>query len=60
MEDSKQRPFLGVHFKCCSVYARIYLNAKGTAYVGWCPRCAKQVQIKVGPGGTKDRFFVAE
>jgi hypothetical protein len=52
-------PFLGVHFTCCDVYARVYPNREGTAYVGHCPRCAKRVQFKVGPGGTDARFFTA-
>mgnify|MGYP004137151623 CR=1 FL=1 len=53
------RKFLGVHFECCSVYQRIYLNKAGTAFVGWCPRCARRVEIKVSPTGTSDRFFAA-
>lgn len=54
------RTFLGVHFTCCDVYARVYPNRNGTAYVGHCPKCAKRVQFKVGPGGTDGRFFTAE
>jgi len=49
--------FLGVHFACCDVYSRVYLNHDQTAYVGHCPQCAKQVQMKVGSGGTDARFF---
>ena len=52
------RPFLGIRFACCDVYARVYLNRDGTAYQGACPRCLiKRVSILVGPGGTSDRFF---
>jgi len=29
---------LGVHFACCSVYARVYVNQQCTHYVGHCPR----------------------
>lgn len=54
------RPSIAVHFKCCNVYLRIYLNRLGTAYFGHCPRCTRALTIKVGPGGSKSRFWTAE
>jgi hypothetical protein len=57
MEKKVERPFLGVVFKCCKVYSRIYLNKQRTAYVGWCPRCAKPIRITISPNGTDSRFF---
>lgn len=57
---SHAKPFLGVHFTCCDVYARIYPNQEWSAYVGHCPRCARRIRIPIGPGGTKSRFFKAE
>lgn len=54
---SENRPFLGIHFACCQIYARIYANRAGTAYVGHCPRCGKRVNLRIGPGGTSERFF---
>ena len=54
-----KRPFLGMHFKCCNIYTRIYLNKKGTAFVGWCPKCAAKVEVKVSPTGADARFFTA-
>lgn len=54
------RRFVGIHFTCCSVYHRIYINAQGTAYKGNCPRCSRPIRIRVGPGGTDNRFFTAQ
>ena len=54
---SSGRPFLGIQFACCSVYARIYINRDGTAYEGYCPRCSRPVRLRIGPGGTDARFF---
>jgi len=56
---TEKRKFLGVHFQCCNVYSRAYLNKEQTAYKGACPRCGKRVEMKVGPGGTDNRFFSA-
>ncbi|GAA4466941.1 hypothetical protein [Novipirellula rosea] len=55
----RYRPFLGITFLCCQIYGRIYQNSECTAYVGHCPRCAKRVNVKIGPGGSSTRFFSA-
>ncbi|HOZ48020.1 MAG TPA: hypothetical protein PLO37_24145 [Candidatus Hydrogenedentes bacterium] len=57
---STQRPYIGVLFKCCNVYARVHLNKDGTAYAGFCPKCAKKLTIPVAPGGSPSRFWTAE
>ena len=56
-EASPDRPYLGIHFACCSVYSRIYRNAEQTAYVGHCPRCTCRVQVNIVQSGTYQRFF---
>jgi hypothetical protein len=53
----QSRKFVGVNFACCDVYARVYVNPSNTAYEGKCPRCAKVLTLKIGPGGTNSRFF---
>ena len=39
------RPFVGVMFRCCRVYRRIYLNHADTAFVGACPRGGPGIEI---------------
>jgi len=55
----KGRPYLGIIFKCCNVYSRIYLNKDKTAFVGRCPKCGRKAVIKVSKDGVSDRFFIA-
>lgn len=51
--------FIGVRFNCCGAYTRIYVNKDGTAYEGKCPKCYKPLKVKIGEGGTNNRFFEA-
>lgn len=57
--SSPPRRYVGVHFACCNVYTRIYVNRAETAYVGYCPRCSRKMRLRVGPGGTDQRIFTA-
>ncbi len=59
-DDRKTRPHIGIFFRCCRIYARIYLNHRRTAFVGWCPRCAAKIEVKVSPTGSPNRFFFAD
>ncbi len=59
MLEKKKKPFIGMHFKCCNVYARIYINRTETAFVGWCPKCTRKVEVRISPDGTDDKFFTA-
>ena len=55
----EMRPFIAVMFDCCRIYNRIYINADRTAYVGWCPKCLRRVEVKISPYGSNERFFRA-
>jgi len=57
---SIRRKYIGILFECCGVYARVYINEKKKAYIGWCPKCTHRIEIKIDKGGTDSRFFKAE
>ncbi len=59
-DSGPARPWLGVLFKCCHVYGRMYRDADGVRYTGRCPRCTAEVSARVGPGGTSQRIFFTE
>lgn len=52
-----KRAFIGIWFECCHTYGRLYKNKTGTAYTGRCPRCLRPASVRVGEGGTSQRFF---
>jgi len=53
------RPYVGVYFECCGVYARIYRQPHQQLYLGRCPHCLRTVRLRVGPDGTTARLFRA-
>jgi hypothetical protein len=55
-----KKQFLGIHFKCCNIYSRIYKNKRGTAYEGLCLGCKRVVFVPIGKEGTNSRFFIAD
>lgn len=52
--------YLGVYFRCCGQYCRIYLNRQQTCYEGRCPRCGLPVRFVIAPHGSSSRFFEVE
>lgn len=54
-----RRPYIGVYFECCGVYARVYRRPDQMIYNARCPRCLAQVKVRVGPEGTNARLFRA-
>ncbi|HON09866.1 MAG TPA: hypothetical protein PLE24_03275 [Chitinispirillaceae bacterium] len=58
-KDAEGKKFLGIHFRCCNVYTRIYKSKEGKSYRGQCPRCGKRVEVPIGEGGVSSRFFEA-
>jgi hypothetical protein len=56
---ANRRRFIGVRFACCDVYSRVYINRAETAYEGYCPKCSRPIRVRIGPGGTDERFFTA-
>lgn len=51
------RKYIGIVYECCQVYQRVYINRTNTAYEGRCPKCLRRAKIRIGFGGTSQRFF---
>ena len=59
LTPKQKRPFLGIYFRCCFVYGRIYRKDDGSYYFGHCPKCCVPVRVRVDPihGTSTRRFF---
>ena len=53
------RPWIGIHFECCGVYARVYRRAEEPQYLGRCPSCGRALRVLVRADGVKARVFRA-
>jgi hypothetical protein len=53
------RPWIGIHFECCAVYARVYRDPESPQYNASCPKCGCGICIRVGPEGVNGRIFRA-
>jgi len=54
-----RRPWIGILFECCGVYARVYRDPAVMRYEGRCPRCGARLSVSVGPEGVPGRVFKA-
>jgi hypothetical protein len=57
--SNARRPYIGVLFECCGVYARVYRQPDQPWYAGRCPRCLRTMRVRVGQDGTNARLFRA-
>ena len=46
--------------KILDIGPRWHKNKEGTHYQGRCPRCMREIKIRIGEGGTSSRFFRAQ
>jgi len=53
------RPFVGVTFRCCRVYMRVYPQGIG-AQIVHCPKCGGGLEIEFTADGKPKTFFEAE
>ncbi len=58
--SNQKVPFLGIHFKCCKTYGRIYRSPLRLVYEGHCPKCRGLLTVPIGPGGLDSRFLSAQ
>jgi len=57
--DKEERPWIGIRWMCCNVYSRVTRHKDVKMYAGRCPKCLKSINIRVAPGGSSCRMFIA-
>jgi hypothetical protein len=58
--EEGRRPYIGIYFRCCQVYQRIYRKPDKDRYASFCPKCLRPVTVRVSPDGCANRLFEAE
>lgn len=56
--DQERPEFLGVYFRCCNVYGRIYLK-EDRVYAGKCPGCGRRARVDADKERAGRSFFQA-
>jgi hypothetical protein len=57
---AKVRPYVGVRFECCRLYSRIYREPEVLEYRGRCPKCYREISVRVDPyNGKPSKFLIA-
>ncbi len=56
---AESRPYIGILFECCGIYARLYRRPDRMVYQGRCPKCLRSVRVRVGRDGVNSRLFRA-
>ena len=60
LKTGRKKEFIGVIFKCCNKYSRIYFDDDKSSFLGWCPKCGAKMEVRVSPRGSRSRFFQAD
>lgn len=58
-QPADTRPYIGVLFECCDVYARVYRRPDRMVYQARCPKCLRMVRVRVAADGVNARLFRA-